>query len=89
MWHRELVGQLKRELPRWRWRAHLNHQGGTLDGESQKQNIHVEIEYARGAWRLDAYGLLGHRQPQWVLTLEGVKLSSLDEVAGAILDECK
>ena len=89
MWSRELIARLKLELPRWRWKSGLTHRGGTLDGEAQKQVIHCEIEHVRGRWVLDAHGLLGRRQPQWTLTLEGEKFDSIDGLATAILAECR
>lgn len=89
MWDRELTSRLRAELPRWRWKSRLTHRGGTIDGETQKQNIHIEIEYARGHWFLNAYGLFGLRQPQWELTVEDAKFTDFDEMVTTILAECK
>jgi hypothetical protein len=89
VWHQDLINRLKLELPRWRWKSGLTHRGGTLDGETQKQSIHLEIEYARGHWVLSAYGLLGFRQPQWTLTLEDGQFDSLEGLVTTILAECK
>lgn len=87
-WYTQLPAQLKHELPRWRWTPHLRQRGGTLDGETQKQNVHIEIDYARGHFIVNAYGLLGRRQPQWTLTIGDGKCGSLDEVVTLIVGEC-
>ena len=88
MWYHELIKRLRKELPRWRWTSKLGQRGGTLDGETQKQNIHLEIKYARGHWSLNASGLLGSKQPQWTLTLEKVQVSTLEGLILTIVAEC-
>jgi len=89
VWHKELTSRLRAELPRWRWKSRLTHRGGTIDGEAQKQNIHIEIRYARGHWLLNASGLFGRQQPQWELTIENGQFTDLDELVTEILAECK
>ena len=89
MWHQELIARLNRELPRWRWKSRLTHRGGTIDGETQKQHIHVKIQYARGHWIINAYGVIGRRQPQYDLTIEDGKISDFDDLAVTIMAECK
>jgi hypothetical protein len=60
-----------------------------IDGETQKQNLRIQIKHARGRWTLSAEGLLGRRQPQWVLTIEEGEYSSLEAVLETILAECR
>jgi len=87
VWHRDLSKRLAKELPRWRWKSRLTHRGGTLEGESQKQNIRIELKYARGRWSLKATGLVGRKQPQTDLDVEG-DFDDLDDLFVTILAEC-
>lgn len=88
MWTKQLTSRLQAELPRWRWKSRLTHRGGTIEGETQKQNIRIALSYARGRWQLSVEGLMGTRQPQWVLTIDDAEFTSLDELFETILAEC-
>lgn len=87
MWHRDLPKHLAKVLPRWRWKSRLTHRGGTIEGESQKQNVRVEITHARGRWTLKATGLVGHKQPQTALEVEGT-FDDFSEMLVSLLVEC-
>jgi hypothetical protein len=88
VWTQQLIQRLRLELPRWQWTPRLTHRGGTIEGETQKQSLRISIKYARRHWTASVEGLLGRRQPQWVLTIEDAEFTSLDELFEMILAEC-
>jgi hypothetical protein len=50
VWHRDLLSQLARRLPRWRWQHKLTHRGGWLEGTSSKDKVRIEVSHAWDKW---------------------------------------
>jgi len=68
LWYQTLVSALRGALPRWRWTGSLSHQGGSLNGRSQKDRLRVELRYARGVWQVQLWRIVDH---DWALASEG------------------
>jgi len=85
MWTQNLLQELARSLPRWRWKHKLGHRGGWLVGTSQKDTIKIEIAYAKRVWEATF-----HRQTRgrkWVQYNEVTALN-LDGLVSSIKRFC-
>lgn len=86
MWHRDLLKELARKLPRWRWHHKLTHRGGWLEGTSQKDRVRIELTHGFDRWNAGFYRQL--RKPKkWALVNE-VTTTDLDGLVSNIKQFC-
>jgi hypothetical protein len=84
VWDRDLLSQVRKQLPRWRWKSSLRRRGGLLEGTSQKSSIRFGVTYLRSTWVITVWLYVKKR---WI-NYDTTETRSLADLVLLIQESC-